>query len=293
MTTEGNQCAVGELCVAGLAYFEVFLPPGDVQVDPGEEVFVDRIDLGTGGALNSASVAAALGVDTTLAYPAGQGLGDAAVAHEVSRLGLKSVRWAADDDPAISLIRSADGERSFVSEADFDALSRCPELDSFDWIHVPGLREAAALEPRLRGAQHAGATVSVSGSWAPAELDRLGDGNGDKRPWDMLILNKREATHAGLDALPNNSACDDKVFDLVVTDATLIRARIDGQRYECEVDPVTDPLDTTGAGDAFCAGLISTLSNEASPQAALRRAAAVARHVVQLRGGVVRQRLEL
>ena len=55
-----------ELCVAGLVYFEVFVP-GGVIPPPGEELFVDNLRLGLGGALNTASVAAALGLDVVLA----------------------------------------------------------------------------------------------------------------------------------------------------------------------------------------------------------------------------------
>ena len=47
-----------DLVVVGMAYFEVFVPP-HVRPRPGEELFVDGIALGLGGALNTATVAAA------------------------------------------------------------------------------------------------------------------------------------------------------------------------------------------------------------------------------------------
>lgn len=62
-----------DLVVVGLAYFEVFVPP-HAHPAPGEEVFVDGMTLALGGALNTASVAAALGLRVTLCLPIGHGI---------------------------------------------------------------------------------------------------------------------------------------------------------------------------------------------------------------------------
>ncbi|MFZ3028136.1 MAG: carbohydrate kinase family protein, partial [Rhodoferax sp.] len=67
-----------DLVVVGLAYFEVFVPP-HARPAPGEEVFVDGMTLALGGALNTASVAAALGLRVTLCLPMGHGIVDQAV----------------------------------------------------------------------------------------------------------------------------------------------------------------------------------------------------------------------
>jgi len=99
-----------------LAYFEVFVPPHDHPA-PGEEVFVDGITLTLGGALNTATVAAALGLQVSLCIPMGQGLVDQAVALLAQRLGITLVPLAAPDNPAISLVFSEAHDRAFVSSA--------------------------------------------------------------------------------------------------------------------------------------------------------------------------------
>lgn len=95
-----------DLVVVGMAYFEVFVPP-HVHPRPGEEVFVDGIALGLGGALNTATVAAALGLQVTLCVPMGNGIVDQAVAVLAQRLGITLVPMTAPDNPAISLIGRA------------------------------------------------------------------------------------------------------------------------------------------------------------------------------------------
>lgn len=55
-----NEERAAEVVFAGLVFFEVFLPDGELRPEPGTEVFVDELAVGLGGALNGASVARAL-----------------------------------------------------------------------------------------------------------------------------------------------------------------------------------------------------------------------------------------
>src|SRR5213079_266099 len=112
---------------------------------PGEEGFVDAIGLGFGGALNTASVAAALGLQVTLCVPMGRGIADQALAQLAQRLGIALDALPARDDPAISLVFANADERAFLSAAEFDALDRVKTLPAAAWIHVPGLEEAGRL----------------------------------------------------------------------------------------------------------------------------------------------------
>lgn len=282
------------LCVAGLVYFEVFIPDEGLDVAPGRETFVDDIDIGLGGVLNPASVAACLDIDTTIAHPHGRGLTDAATAHAIDEMKLATVRWPASSDPAISLVRSTEGDRSFVSRADYDALSRCPELGGFDWLHVPGLHEAHHLREPLRRARRQGTTTSIAGSWAPQRLETLAEV--DESICDVLLLNADEARRAA--GMPESDSPKELIetighsaVDIVVTDgARRIGARIDDQYHELAVVPADDFVDATGAGDAFATGFIAARLRGASPRPALEFASAVARTIVGLRGGVVDDR---
>jgi sugar/nucleoside kinase (ribokinase family) len=161
-----------QLCVVGYIHLEVCLPLEQRWPAAGEEVFVPAIDLRLGGALNTASVARALGLPVVLAYPVGYGgLSKAAIDNTLVRLGIAPRPWPARADPAISIVLANASERSFVSATDFAALADCPALPACGWIHVAGLIEAEGLAPRLAAARDVGARVSVAGSWAPDVLD--------------------------------------------------------------------------------------------------------------------------
>ena len=276
------------LCVAGLVYFEVFLPENIGDIRLGREIFVDDIEVGLGGALNSASVAAALGVDTTLAHPQGHGHTDAAVASELQKLHLNSLTWSVDDDPAISLVRSNSGDRGFASRAHYSALRRCPPLANYDWVHVPGLQEADQLDARLRQARNTGTTVSISGSWAPECLDELSTHTGKPR-WDVLILNRDEADRATSTEGPRAlEQLHGVANDVIVTDgAQGVYARVDGTDVELDVPSVDDFVDATGAGDAFCAGYIAGQLQSGRSDESLDLAITAAAEVVRISGGVV------
>lgn len=273
-----------ELCVAGLVYFEMFLP-GMRLPAPGEETFVDTIRLGLGGALNTASVASALGLSVVLAHPRGGGLSDSAIAQRVSTLGIPSVTWPSRADPAVSLVFSGADDRSFVSATDFASLNHCGSLPAARWIHVPGLLEARHLGGPLAEARAAGARISVSGSWAPQELTALRDQSG--QPWDLLILNAKEAAFAVADARNAPTRLEGAAASVVVTDgANGAFGRLDGRRMSCS-GQVVAAKDSTGAGDAFCAGLLTALLRDVDGEQALRYACRVAARLLTQAGGVI------
>lgn len=274
-----------ELCVAGLVYFEVFVPNVPMPA-PGEEAFVAGIRLGLGGALNTASVAAALGLKVLLAHARGDGLSDSAIAQHLDRLGLATMNWPARADPAVSLVLSGSDDRAFVSAADYESLGHCPGLPGARWIHVPGLLEARALAAPLARARAAGARISVSASWAPAELARLGADQ--TRAWDLLILNDKEAACAAGDALAAPARLQGAAASVVVTaGAQGAYGQLAGQAVSCPAAPGVAARDFTGAGDAFCAGLLTALMRSLAGDDALRYGCLVASRVLTQVGGVI------
>ena len=64
-----------------------------------------------GGALNTATVAAALGLQVTLCVPMGRGIVDHAVAALAQRMGITLVPIASPDNPAVSLVFSDGHDR--------------------------------------------------------------------------------------------------------------------------------------------------------------------------------------
>lgn len=275
---------VVDICVAGLVYFEVFVP-GSRLPAPGEETFVDGIRLGLGGALNTASVAAALGAKVLLAHPRGEGYSDVAIRHGISRLGIPEATWPARKDPAISLVFPGPEDRAFVSAADFESLSHCGTLPSAKWIHVPGLLEARYMAGPLAKARAAGAKISVSGSWAPGELGGLKSHT--TQPWDLLVLNAKEAAAAVGDPRQAPALLQGAASQVVVTDGPEgAFGQLEGKPVRCAGEQVV-VKDFTGAGDAFCAGLLVALVRGATGEDALRQGCRVASRILTQSGGVV------
>jgi ribokinase len=273
-----------DLVVVGMAYFEVFVPP-HVRPLPGEELFVDGIELALGGALNTATVAAALGLRVTLCVPMGHGIVDQAVALLAQRLGITLVPLEAPDNPAISLVFSDAHDRAFVSSAKFDVLAQVKRLPPSAWVHVPGLEEANRLERPLAQARQDGARVSVSASWSPRQLGRLAQRK--VQAWDLLVLNEKEALAACADVASAPQHLAQAAHSVLVTlGAQGVFGVLNATSVRAPAVPV-DMVDSTGAGDAFCAGVIAGLVRGLEPTAATRLGTCAAARILKQTGGMV------
>jgi sugar/nucleoside kinase (ribokinase family) len=280
-----------DLGVVGLVFFEVFVPAEAAWPPPGEEHFVDALPVGLGGALNTASVARALGLDVALISPRGGGLTDLAIAARVAALGLHDLPWPAPSDGAITLVRSTPHDRAFLSAIAPGTLAGCPQLPAARWIHVGGLGEAELLADRLAEARGAGARVSVSAGWDPPRLAALRarlEAGSTTPPWDLFFANAREAealvgTAEGAEHLLAGRVATDVV---VTHGAHGARAVLSGVRCAVAAEPV-DVLDPTGAGDAFAAGVLAGCVRGLASEACLALGARSAARVLGQRGGVV------
>jgi ribokinase len=275
---------MSDLVVVGMAYFEVFVPP-HVRPAPGEELFIEGIELALGGALNTATVAAALGLRVTLCLPMGRGIVDQAVQLLAQRLGITLLPLATRDNPAISLVFSDRHDRSFVSTADLDVLATLERLPASAWVHVPGLEEAERLAGPLAQARQDGARISVSGSWSPRQLGLLAARSGCA--WDLLVLNEKEALAACGDVASAPQRLAGTAHSVLVTQGAngafgmLERTVLRVPAAAAQV------VDLTGAGDAFCGGLITGLVRGAAPAAALRHGSRAAAKILNQTGGLV------
>ncbi len=274
----------GSLCVVGFVYLEVYLPSSVGSPPPGREVFLPSLPVGLGGALNIASVAAALGVSTSLMRPSCGAVEPAARAAARS-LGIEDRSWPSCAT-AVSLVFSSPTDRSFLSAADFEAWSACPTLPTEGWIHVAGLEEASRIRERLQEAREAGARICVGGSWAPQILKRLAEVS--DRWWDLIVLNEDEASAVHEDKEKVFALLSRVAGDVVVTNGPgRVEALMKGERFRIPVPDHQGLGDYTGVGDAFCSALICGLIRGRDPEAALRLGVAAASRVVGIRGGVV------
>lgn len=273
-----------EVCVVGFAYFELAVPRTAPMPASGTEIFVDALSVRLGGALNTASVVRALGHRAGLASPRGAGPTDLAVQETLQRLDIDDHFWPSRNDPAISLVYYTTTDRAFLSSADTDALSACPPLPAARWIHVPGLIEAERLAPRLAQARRQGSLVSVSGSWAPEQLERLSQEQ--SRKWDLLILNDAEANVVAPDLAQALEKLQRVSANVVITaGAQGALGVLGGVRADVDAEPA-EAVDFTGAGDAFCGGLLAGLVRGLAAQESLRLGAKVAARILTQHGGV-------
>lgn len=272
--------------MAGMGYLDVFVPRC-VPPPPGQELFVDSISLRLGGACNSASVAAALGLDVGLCVPQGEGIADMALGAMARELGIALMPLAAGADPAISIVLSDAHERAFISAASFAALDQAEVLPAAAWILITGLEEAARLARPLARARAEGALVAVCGSWHPQRLAELAQRDG--HPWDLLVLNGSEAEAACGSAERAPELLSRAAHAIVVTLGAHGAFGMLGMQMVRTPALPADVQDTTGAGDAFCAGLIAALLHGADPQAALAMGARAASHIVGQQGGLLRE----
>jgi len=272
------------LCVAGFIYFEVYAPSDPERPPDGAEIFISEIPVRPGGALNTAAVARALGTESLIIHPSGGGLTDIALAHYVSALGIRTLNIPASPDPAVSIVFSGVHDRSFISSADCDSLGRCPRLPECEWVHVPGIREARILSDRLKEARDRGTKISISGSWHPGELDRLC--TIDDEPWDLLFLNAAEAERAAGSIDEAGHRLQGSAAGIIVTRGPSgSRGFFPGGEINVKATEV-DVKDSTGAGDAFCAGFLSALMRNRGPEKAMEFASRVASRQLSLTGGV-------
>jgi ribokinase len=169
---------------------------------------------------------------------------------------------------------------------DYNSLGNCPELPHSEWIHVPGLVEARLLAGRLSAVRETGSLISVSGSWAPVELDMLR--KLDDRPFDLLVLNSMEAMKTGADQRNVLLELQGAARSVIITEGKDgAYGILNGEPFDVAA-PSIEAEETTGAGDAFCAGLLAALVRGCNPGLAMGFAVRVAGRQLRQRGGVVR-----
>ena len=228
-----------------------------------------RVSLqGGGSGANVAAWAAALGTPVCFACRVGDDLPGRRAVDTLLEGGVK-VHAAVDrrrPTGTCVVLVEPDGERTMLPDPGAnDAPVDVPDgwLESGSHLHVVGyalLRDGArpGALAAIERAQAAGMTVSVDpSSWALIRPGAIPD-------VDLLLPNEREAEVLG------------------ERDGMVVKLGAGGARWgdvHVAAEPV-EVVDTTGAGDAFAAGLLGARLNDADERAALEAGCAAAARVV-------------
>jgi len=280
---------------AGHVNWDVTLTVDRLPEADGESRIRGQRSSGGGSAANVAVTLAGLDVETGVVGSVGDDQNGVLAKRElaeagVDRTGLRTVADAetavkyllVDEDGEVAVLGN-DGVNEAVTPADVD-----PDLvESADSVHLTSQRpETAAYIAETASA--AGATVSVDPGRRIADRD-FGAALDHA---DVIFLNDREAEAVLEDEYPSVEY-DDSVLVLKRGDEGATVHTPDGTYVHPGFD--VEPVDTTGAGDAFAAGYIATKLRTGDDERALEFAnacGALAATVEGARPGLTTEQVE-
>ena len=274
--------AVGhEVLVIGDALLDVSVSPIQ-SVRPGADVPA-AIRVGPGGqGANLAVRLARRGVRVGLVGGLGAGTAATLVRDALRAEGVELIAVPVSETGTVVIMVDTRGERTMLSQrSPFAAGAARAMPPDPGWIIVSGylLLEADAHELATAVAARSSRRVVLGCAMpdAAAATDWV-SAAAAMRP-DLLVLNQDEAEDIELGPVPTAG--------VVITSAHLASATIAGVSAEARAPAGEPAIDTSGAGDAFAAGLIASLSRvdwppsksalEAALADATRLASAVAR----------------
>jgi ribokinase len=263
-------------------------------VAPGSDSPARVAFQGGGQAANTAAWLGVAGVQVALVGRVGADAAGRSAAEELGALGVDA-RLAVDAERPTGtcvVLVAADGERTMFPDA--GANGGPVELDDDllvrgDHLHVVGyalLREGsgAGAQSAIARARAAGMTVSVD----PSSAALLSGGL--RQLWrgvDLVVPNSLEAS--ALTGLADPSAAAralaESFSEVVVTLGERGALWTDGAEVLTVAASEADVVDTTGAGDAFAAGLLAARVRGAGPKEALEAGCALAARAVAVTGG--------
>jgi ribokinase len=226
-----------------------------------------------GSAANTAAWVAAAGASVSFVGRVGADPFGAAAVGELRSAGVTPV-VAMDENVPTGLcivLVSPDGERTMIPSAGANArlaATDLPPIAAEQWVHVSGYSlfdegSRGAAQAAMERAQAAGAMLSVDASSA-ALLDAFG-GRAflDRVPTTALVLANADEARVLTGCADPAAAAEALVrrFDrVVIKDGS--RGATLAAGTGCVQVPArpAEPVDTTGAGDAFAGGLIAALA---------------------------------
>jgi sugar/nucleoside kinase (ribokinase family) len=275
-------CCIGDLVEDVVAWLSSDIAEG---TDTDVEIHRRR----GGSAANVAVAAAGIGVAVRFIGRVGDDTIGRVLVSELADAGVDAVVQRAGRTGTIVVLVDACGERSMLPDRaaaiELDDVSSA-DLDGVDWLHVPayslvGGPIAEVSMEAIRIVKERGGTVSIDASSVAIikafGVHRFSDLLSVLGP-DVVLCNKDEANLLEVpeaEGLPG--------VDLtVVKDGPRSAVALDssGVVASASARQLSDVRDTTGAGDAFAAGLITAMMAGSDVDAALANGHAVAASVL-------------
>ncbi|QLG62736.1 carbohydrate kinase family protein [Halorarum salinum] len=253
------------LC-AGHVNWDVTLRVDRLPARDGEVTIEEQHQAGGGSAANVAVNVESLDHDAALFGSVGGDESGRLARRELTEAGVETHLVEADGATAVKyLVVDGDGEVMMLSNRGKNEAFEASDLPAgvldVDLLHLTNQPpDVAAALARRAGEEGVRVSFSPGRRFADRDFSRT-------LPLaDLVFLNRREATAltngAGLDALADGA-------ELVITrGAAGAELRADGRTYVHEGFDI-DPLDTTGAGDAFAAGFLAARADGEGYEAAL------------------------
>lgn len=268
--------------VIGDAHLDVRVAPS-AALRAGGDVPAE-IRLGSGGqGANIAIRLARQGVAVTLVASLADDIAGTLVREALAMNGVLLRAAPASSTGSVVVLRSPDGERTMLSQRVAFGDAVAPDLlADAAWVVVSGyllLEPAAPAVAELIGS--AGARRALVGCSLPAEDVEAWRGAAALLRPDLLILNQEERSSLG-------HALDAGMT--VITDAGGATLTTDGVSLRADAPDGPPAVDTTGAGDAFAAGLVAAVAAVGWPpgedllRGALAAAVALASDVARVEG---------
>jgi sugar/nucleoside kinase (ribokinase family) len=265
----------------------------------GTDTFAPIHAVAGGSGANAAAWLASLGIKTDFVGRVGDDVLGEALATELKEAGVTPhlARDLSLGTGKVFVLVDGAGERTMITDRGAgEALGPedlPPALFDGGHLHLSGYtfsggsRRETALEA-LRLAREAGMSVSVDPSSVPL-LKAVGPERFLEwtRGADLCLPNLEEGSLLGGEGDPDRVA--DRLLDhypgvvLKLGAAGALYAGADGERARLPAEPGR-VADTTGAGDALCAGFLAAWLSGAPPAAALRRGVEVAAWAVERLG---------
>ncbi len=260
-----------EVTCAGVLVADVIVHPVDRWPERGRLQPVERIELHSGSPAHTAAVSLAkLGVPAAVVGRVGSDPFGAFLRDALARWGVEShVTEDGEAHTSMTVVAvSSGGERSFLHHAganarllpddvEDDLLAQTRVLHLGGYFLMPALDGEPAARLLAR-AKNAGCRTSLDVAWDPQ--GRWMSALAPCLPHlDVLFGNREElAALTGEEGAPAAEALRRRGVELVVMKLGEEGAYVSGDAWRGHVPAfAVDVVDTTGAGDAFCAGFLA------------------------------------
>ena len=260
MTGE-NTTALRVIC-AGHVNWDVTIEVDRLPEPDGEACIADQRQSGGGSASNVAVTLAGLDADPLLLGSVGRDENGWLARRELKAAGVETELVETDGETAVKyLVVDESGELVVLGNDGANEAYEASDLSTnqFEWadnLHLTSQDPETAAE-----LANEGATAGLTVSFDPGR--RLGDREygATLRQTDLLFCNEREA------AIVREAGLADAVSTLVVKEGSGGATAYTEDREVSHPGFAVDPVDTTGAGDAFAAGFLRARTDSAIERA--------------------------